>query len=201
MRASVDAPATPTTTPGSSRRSAAAPAATSVVSGAAVTSTSGAGTSTSAPISVTADVVYLSAPADESHRARLAQHLRPGLRRLGLIDWHTASIPPGIDTKSSLMSAIQSARLVLLLVTPDYLDDPGCRAAERAALARIPAGLRVVPVSVRPVTDWPTEPFGHLAHLPREDGGKPVTEYRSKDQAWADVARDLLSLLGPRASR
>lgn len=208
MRASVETRVTPTVTPGSPGQNAAAHAtAAPVVSaaplapGAPVTSAPGAGMATSAPVSVTADVVYLSAPADESHRARLAQHLRPGLRRLDLTDWHTGSIPLGTDALSSLMSAVQSARLVLLLVTPDYLDDPGCRAAERAALARIPAGLRVVPVSVRPVADWPAEPFSHLARLPRGDGGNPVTESRSKDQAWADVARDLLALLGPRASR
>jgi hypothetical protein len=84
---------------------------------------------------------------------------------------------------------------VLLLVTPDYLVDDTCRAAERAAISRIPAGVQVLPVSVRTVADWSNEPFGHLAHLPRGTAGTAVAEWRSKDEAWADVARGVAAAL------
>lgn len=151
------------------------------------------------PVSVTADVVYLSAPVDEEHRTMLARHLRPLLRRLTLTEWHRTGVSAGTDAAAELDSAIRSARVVLLLVTPDYLVDDACRAAERAAMARVPDGLRVIPVSVRTVADWSKEPFGQLAHLPRGNDGKAVAEWRSKDEAWADVARGVGAVLTPAA--
>lgn len=147
------------------------------------------------PVPVAADVVYLSAAADEAHLAALALHLGPILKRLGVTTFHGSGAPAGTDLPAALDSAIRSARVVLLLVSPDYLQDSRCRAAERAAMARIPSGLRVVPISVRTVADWAKEPFGGLGHLPGGNEGLAVAEWPSKDAAWADVARGVAAVL------
>ncbi len=146
------------------------------------------------PIPVAADVVYLSAAADQAHLAALALHLGPILKRLGVTTFHGSGAPAGTDLPAALDSAIRSARVVVLLVSPDYLQDSRCRAAERAAMARIPSGLRVVPVSVRTVADWAKEPFGGLGHLPGGNEGLAVAEWPSKDAAWAEVARGVAAV-------
>ena len=57
------------------------------------------------------------------------------------------------------------------------------------ALERHKAGTaRVIPVILRPV-DWHTAPFGKLQALPRD--GKPVTSWKSRDEAFVDIARGI----------
>jgi nucleoside phosphorylase len=147
------------------------------------------------PVSIQADVVYLFAPGDEAHRALLARHLAPALRRLQLRDWHVGNTPLGADPAQAVDSALRSARVVLLLISPDYLVEDGCRTAERTALSLVAAGLRVVPVSLRPIADWSNEPFGRLAHVPRGNTGKPVVKWSSADEAWVDVVTSVGAVL------
>lgn len=150
----------------------------------------------SVPLAIRADVVYLSAPADEPHRQTLALHLRPALDRLGLTDWHVRDTPSGAAPAAALDSALRSAQIVFLLVSPDYLVDGLCRCGERLALSLVPEGLRVVPISLRPIADPRSEPFGHLASLPKDNFGKPVSSWPSADDAWVDVARHAMDILG-----
>lgn len=152
--------------------------------------------SPSVPLAIHADVVYLSASADEPHRQTLVLHLAPALDRLGLTDWHLRDTPLGAAPAAALVSALKSARVAFLLVSPDYLVDALCRAGERLALSLAPAGLRVIPLSLRPIADWPSEPFGHLASLPQDNLGKPVSSWPSAEDAWVHIARHAIALLG-----
>src|SRR5262249_4445290 len=57
------------------------------------------------------------------------------------------------------------------------------------ALQRHRTGLaNVIPLLLRPV-DWQPASFAHLQALPRN--GKPVTRWEDRDEAFADIAKDI----------
>lgn len=136
------------------------------------------------------DVFISYAPADERQRARLDVHL--GLmKRQGLIrTWDRASIDAGDEEERSIGERLAAARMVLLLVSADYLAHEPCYEREMTrALARHHEGdACVVPVIVH-ACDWESAPFARLAPLP--PGGRPVTSWRNRNEAWASVARGI----------
>jgi hypothetical protein len=112
------------------------------------------------------------------------------MKRQGLIrTWHLAHIEPGEET-TKVVALLEAARLVLLLVSADYLAHESCYEGEMTrALARHAAGEAVViPVLVH-ACDWQSAPFADLTPLPFEGG--PVTSWRNRNEAWASVARGL----------
>ncbi|WP_437297969.1 TIR domain-containing protein [Sorangium sp. So ce426] len=135
------------------------------------------------------DVFISYAPADERQRARLEVHISL-MKRQGLIrTWHLAHIEPGEET-TKVVALLEAARLVLLLVSADYLAHESCYEGEMTrALARHAAGEAVViPVLVH-ACDWQSAPFADLTPLPLERG--PVTSWRNRNEAWASVARGI----------
>lgn len=149
-----------------------------------------------------AELVYLAAPADREHLVELGKHLRPALRSSRVTDWHAGQLREGVDREAAQDRAIAAARVVVLLISPDYLDDPLCHRGQAAALARREEGLlRVVPVYVRVIDDWRAHPFGHLTSTPRANKGAPVDEQPGRDRAWAEVAGDVRKVLAAAAAK
>ena len=89
--------------------------------------------------------------------------------------------------------------MILFLVSADFLATRYCRDIEIArAMERHEAGTaRVIPIILRPV-DWHTAPFGKLQALPRN--GKPVTTWKNRDEAFADIARGIREAAGSLAA-
>jgi hypothetical protein len=124
---------------------------------------------------------------DESLLQELEVHLS-GLRRQGLIStWHCRKILPGADRAQASEAQLERAAVILLLVSPDFLDSDTCYEIEmQRAIERHKANVaRVIPIIVRPC-DWTHTPIASLQELPLD--GEPVTEWRSRDRAWNDVA-------------
>jgi tetratricopeptide (TPR) repeat protein len=126
------------------------------------------------------------AHADEPWLRKLETHLSL-LKRQGLISlWHDRRIIPGTDWAHAIDRRLESASVILLLVSADFLASDYCYSVEmKRALERQEAGeARVVPILVRPV-DWTDAPFAHLQALPTD--AKPIASWRNKDTAMADV--------------
>ena len=126
--------------------------------------------------------------ADEEHRRALETHLAP-LSHEGLIRlWHDRKIAPGKEWAGEIDHHLESASIVLLLVSADFIASEYCYQREmHRALQRHAAGqARVIPVIVRPA-DWEHSPLGSLQALP--EGAKPVTNWPDTDTAWLSVAR------------
>jgi hypothetical protein len=107
-------------------------------------------------------------------REQLDRHLA-SLKREGLIDvWHDRRIPPGAEWKGQIHQNLETAELILLLVSADFLPSDYCTDIEaRRALQRHAAGqARVIPVILRPC-DWHNSEIGKLEALPTD--GRPVT--------------------------
>ncbi|WP_437959129.1 TIR domain-containing protein [Sorangium sp. So ce119] len=135
------------------------------------------------------DVFISYAPPDERQRARLEVHISL-MKRQGLIrTWHQAHVEPGEET-AKIAALLGAARLVLLLVSADYLAHEACYERDmRRSLARHAAGDAVVlPVLVH-ACDWESAPFAGLTPLPFRR--EPVTSWRNRNEAWASVARGI----------
>jgi TIR domain len=125
---------------------------------------------------------------DEGLRNELEKHLSV-LRRQGVIDiWTDHRIGPGEEIGGEIDRHLESADIILLLVSSDFLNSNYCIDIElKRAMERHERGeARVVPVILRPC-DWQSAPFGGLKALPAD--GKPVTKHQSLDDAFVEVAR------------
>jgi len=98
-------------------------------------------------------VFYSYAHEDESLRDELAKHLRL-LEREGFIkEWHDRRITPGDEWKNQIDHYLETAELILLLVSPDFINSDYCYDIEmQRAMERHEEGAaRIVPIILRPV--------------------------------------------------
>ncbi len=127
---------------------------------------------------------------DRRLRDSLETHLAL-LRREGLIaGWHDRNISAGREWENAIDEWLERAKLVLLLISADFIASDYCYDRElKRALEKHEAGeTRVIPIILRPA-DWKSAPFGKLLALPTD--GKPVTKWRNRDEAWANVAQGI----------
>jgi hypothetical protein len=124
---------------------------------------------------------------DRKLREKLETHLSP-LKNQSIIScWFDGCINPGEEWDSLIRSRLNSAEIILLLVSADFLvSDYGVRTELARAMVRHERGeAAVIPIILRPVI-WQTAPFAKLKVLPAD--GKPVTKWNKLDEAFADIA-------------
>ncbi len=146
------------------------------------------------PIKKTAEIFYSYAHEDEDLRDKLEKHLVT-LKRQGLIvGWHDRGILPGKEWKKEIDEHLNTARIILLLISADFIDSDYCYGIEmKQALKRHKAGeAYVIPIILRPV-DWHSSPFSKLQALPTD--GKAVTEWSNRDKAFLDIAKGIRKVI------
>src|SRR5258708_22362140 len=119
---------------------------------------------------------------------KLKTHLS-ALKLQGHIDvWYNRNISAGTEWEQEIKEHLNSAQIVLLLVSPDFMDSDYCYSIEmKRALERHARGeAKVIPIILRPVY-WHGEPLGKLQALPTD--GKPVRgpDWHDLDSALYDV--------------
>jgi hypothetical protein len=145
-------------------------------------------------------------PEDRRYREELESHLVM-LREQGLItELQSGQVMPGRGREESVKEHREAADLILLLISSDFLNSESCYSLEmpRAMERHRQRAARVIPIHVRRC-DWQGTPFAELQGLLHE---RPIAEWRSRDEAWTQVAAGLrqvvLSLRGsvvsPRAA-
>jgi internalin A len=132
---------------------------------------------------------------DERQLNELRTHLSP-LERLKLIEtWYDRRIVAGEDFGQKINENINSADIILLLVSADFLASEYCFEMEmkRALERHEKEEARVVPVIVRDV-NWKVIPeLSKLTAVPKD--GKPVHDWPRKDKAWRDVSERVQAIL------
>jgi hypothetical protein len=131
---------------------------------------------------------------DEDYKIELEKHLSL-LKRQGYIQlWHDRDINAGDEWKTKIDLNLESADIILLLVSADFIASDYCYSVEmeRALTRHEEAAARVIPIIVRQ-TDWQTAPFGKLQVLPRD--GKPVKTWEDRDEAWTEVAKEIRKIV------
>ena len=114
-------------------------------------------------------IFYCYAREDEELRNELEKHLKP-LKRSGLIsEWHDRQIKAGTDWECEIETHLNTASIILLLVSPDFIYSEYCYSKEmKRALERHVSGeAQVIPIILRPV-HWEETPIGRLQALPTD---------------------------------
>ena len=135
------------------------------------------------------------AQEDKALLEELKKHLAI-LRRQGLIThWEDQALYAGADRKGEVWSHLDTADIILLLISPDYMasDDLYRGQLERALVRHRTDKARVVPIILRKTEGWEETDIGKLLALPRE--GKPLTAWKDRDAAFASVVKDIRGLV------
>ena len=126
---------------------------------------------------------------DEALLNKLKTHLRP-LQRQNLIDvWNDRNISAGTEWEKEISQHLNTAQIILLLVSPDFMNSDYCYGIEmKRALERHERDeALVIPIIVRP-TYWKTTPLSQIQVLPTD--GKPLT-----DRNWHTLDDALLNVI------
>ena len=127
---------------------------------------------------------------DSSFLSELENHLID-LKKLNLIStWNDKDISPGTEWKQQIMDRLNSAQIILLLVSSDFMASDFCYSVEmeRAMQRHDVNQARVIPIIVRPV-HWKGAPFSKVQALPT--GGKAVTSWPTHDDAFLDITEGI----------
>lgn len=140
-------------------------------------------------------IFYAYARKDEVLRETLEDHLSQLRHEGAIIEWHDRQIPPGADWSQAIDQAINTAHIILLLISSDFLASRYCYGVEmQTALDRHRSNeAYVIPIILRPC-DWHTAPFGRLQCLPRD--GKAVTTWDNQDEAFVDIVGGIRKTIG-----
>jgi hypothetical protein len=141
------------------------------------------------------EVIICYAHKDERFLHKLKIQLKPLLRE-GLVNlWHDRDISAGKEWKHEIDEHLNTAQIILLLVSPDFIDSDYCYSIEmERAIERHEQGEpRAIPIILRP-TDWYNTSLRKLQALPKN--GKPITLWANRDQALLDAARGIRKAVG-----
>jgi len=131
---------------------------------------------------------------DVSYLERLLVNLKP-LEREGNINiWYDKKISPGTDFRDSINKNLENADIIVLLISPDFLASDFIYKNEKMiALKKHEAEeARVISVVIRPV-HLVDDPVLALQVLPKN--AKPVSTWKSEDDAWVNVLEGIKSVI------
>src|SRR5215475_7058726 len=136
------------------------------------------------------EVFFSYSHKDEDLQNELSKHLAMLKRQRVITAWHDRRIGAGKEWENEIDERLNSADIILLLISSDFLASDYCYDVEvTTAMKRHNDGeARVIPVILRHV-DWKGAPFGKLQALPRD--AKPVTDWQNRDQAFLDIAQGI----------
>jgi TIR domain len=130
------------------------------------------------------------AESDQPSLKQLVTQLAPQPRQ-DIKLWDNSHILPGANADEEIRQHLTSARIFLLLISPDFLADDYCyNRVMKAALERHTRGEALtIPVIVRPV-HWENVPIlNTIRPIPRS--GQPINEQSSQDKALFEVAQEI----------
>lgn len=136
---------------------------------------------------------------DETLRDELEIHLAALKRQGVLTTWHDRRIDAGGEFAHSISEYIESANIILLLISPYFIASDYCFDIEmkRAIERHENKESIVIPVILHPC-DWHDMPFGKL--LAGTTDGKPISKFPNMHDGFLEVTRavkDAVSKIQP----
>lgn len=148
------------------------------------------------------------AAKDERFLNKLLKLLKSSLAQLEkdklITFWDKRQIIPGTEASQVFNAHLQSARIILLLISSDFmaLDFPFSETMQLLAKKHHAHGTHIIPILLRPVS-WKTAPFGKLKPLP--SNGEFITRWNDEEEALFDIAEGVEqivhTLLNPPANQ
>ncbi|MBE9180462.1 toll/interleukin-1 receptor domain-containing protein [Oculatella sp. LEGE 06141] len=146
------------------------------------------------------EVFFSYSHKDEELRDELATHLSM-LKRQGIISaWHDREISAGQEWAAEIFANLNSAHIILLLVSANFLASDYCYDKEmlRAMERHEARDARVIPIILKPC-DWADAPFGKLQALPKN--ALPITKWGDRDDAFLNVAQGIRTAIQQMVNR
>ena len=142
-------------------------------------------------------IIY--ARADAGFKDELVTHLHLFVEYGYVEKWVDSDLLPGEEWEKRIEQELDTAHLVIILVSADALRSEFIRKKElkRALEKKRSGSARVIPVLVRECT-WELHPdLSTLQFLPKDDNGRirGVAGWISRDEAWAACLRELKKLI------
>jgi hypothetical protein len=143
----------------------------------------------------TIDIFLCYAHEDKEYRQHLEKQLS-SLQRNGRIRlWHNENINPGEAREQVTLAHVNTAQIVLLLVSPNFMASNSCYHVMEKALERHKQEkIHVIPIIVSPV-DWQDGPLKGLQALPKRGKSIRSAPWRNLDEALFEVAKDIRHVL------
>lgn len=139
---------------------------------------------------------------DISFFDELTVHLA-ALKRSGCIEmWSNRDIPAGGEWQKQVSDALEDADVILLLVSPEFIASDYCFEVEMKRALELAATRQalVKPILIR-ACDWTAMPFANLGILPMDRTPIGSRLGHERDEAWADIANWIRTLLGRQVRR
>src|SRR5437588_12178849 len=136
-------------------------------------------------------IFYCYANEDKKLREELEKHLGILKRQELITDWSDRNIDAGKDWVKEIDSNLNTANIILLLISPDFVHSDYCYSIEmKRALERHENGTAsVIPIILRP-GDYIGAPFSKLQALPVD--AIPVTDRKkwcNRDEAFLNIVQ------------
>jgi TIR domain/Domain of unknown function (DUF4263) len=128
---------------------------------------------------------------DQAYLFDLKKYLR-SLERQELIKlWDDTSIPAGGEVESAIYQHLNSAEIILLLVSPSFMASDECQKQMVRAMERQERyEAFVIPILLR-TTNFQTAPFAKLKLLPTDEKPVVYSKRKNQDEAWYDVVQGI----------
>ncbi len=144
-------------------------------------------------------LIYCYAQEDKLFLLELEKHLNSLERRGQLESWSDRKILPGDVWQQKRAAQLNTATLIVLLISSDFLASDSCNMEMHQALARCDSGYaQIAPILVRPVDLQATPLAGrHLLTMK----GKPISIWPDRDEAWTHVASSISQIVNMQLSQ
>ncbi|TMC14000.1 MAG: TIR domain-containing protein [Chloroflexi bacterium] len=140
------------------------------------------------------NILYCYAVVKEDERLKnKLRHQFSILRRQKLInDWCTGDLKPGQNWKEAVERRLETAHLILLLISPDFMVSDYWHGIVMRAIERDGKGeAKVISILLRP-TNITDAPFSHLRVLP--EGRRPVS-LGNVERACAEIVEAISPMI------
>ncbi len=125
---------------------------------------------------------------------KIEKHLAVLLRQELIVIWTQQKISAGKRLVSELYNALDAAQIILLLISSDFIASEQGDSLLTRAMARAETGhVRVIPILLNLPAGWELLPCAELQPLP--SNRKPITEWKSRDAALADVGTGIYAIV------
>lgn len=123
---------------------------------------------------------------DQEMLTQLRKHLAPLVRQSQITIWCDTNLSAGAEWEKELHQHLESADIILLLISPDFIASDYCYSTEmERALARHHEGsAQVIPILLRSAF-WQNTPVAKLQLIPTN--ARPVTNWPDRDDVFHDI--------------
>jgi hypothetical protein len=133
---------------------------------------------------------YCYAREDIAFRDKLEIQLGSLKHQYCLSHWSDREIVPGENWEQTINKHLDTADIILLLISPYFIASEYCYGKEmqRALRHHHEGTCRIIPILVRP-TSWKDTPIGSIQVLPTN--AKPITRWANRDDAYFNIVEGI----------